>query len=230
MSFLADFVTGVIRPQCAGFQTLFGRVIADYDDVEARAEAAGQAEWNRLMAQPVFDDNDGDMGAAADRANEVGQNFYDAMFPLGQSLQNLFTVGMFHSFEQQLFLLHQVSRAGGNRPRSMLGAFTWINDRFGIDPNVYPMTPRLNELRHAANVIKHTEGESARELRALRAELFQHPGARGLVPAALFADGIPQQPLAGESIYVTRQDFDDYAAQVDAFWTTLAADFAARQL
>ena len=143
---------------------------------------------------------------------------------------NLFALGLFHLFEQQLFLVHQLATRGENPPRSMHAVFAWIRVAFGFDPNTYPMTPRLNENRLVANVVKHAEGESANELRAVKAELFQHPAVRGVVSAAVFTSSTVRQPLTGESIYVSRQDFEDYAAQVDGFWTMLAADLQARNL
>jgi hypothetical protein len=111
----------------------------------------------------------------------------------------------------------------------MQKVFAWIKDKFKFDPAEYPMAARLNELNLVANVIKHAEGRSAKELRAVRAQLFQHPVERRLV-LARFRPSIVSQPLTGESIYILRNDFEDYASQVDGFWSKLGTDLQARDL
>ena len=70
MSYLADFITGIIRRQCADYKGLFNRVIAEFDDLETRAGRVSQDGWKRLMGQPVIDDDEGDIGADAERAQE----------------------------------------------------------------------------------------------------------------------------------------------------------------
>lgn len=228
MSYLENFIQTVIAPQVPTHLELFNRVMVDFDDLLPRAEAIADEEYTRLMSQPVSEHGeDGD--GCAELAQDAGQEFFDRMFPLAQSLQNLLTLGLFHAFEQQLFLLHQFATAQ-QQPRHMHAVFKWISNDLGIDCRAYPCANHLEELRLVANAIKHGEGEASDELREKRLELFQHPAVRGFAPAASFASSRTRQPLAGESIYIQRSDFEHYIEHVTAFWDLLAADFRVRNL
>ena len=81
--------------------------------------------------------------------------------------------------------------------------------------------PRIDELRHLANCVKHAEGNSCEQLRKLRPDLFENP----TVEPEFKIRGIVQHvrnPLIGEDIYITEQEFASYAEVVRQFWLELA--------
>lgn len=112
----------------------------------------------------------------------------------------------------------------------MQAALDWILARTGVSASAYASVARLNDLKNAANTIKHSEGHSAANLRNTRADLFVHPGGRGLVPEKLFVPEHAGRPLTGEGVYVTDGDYADFSNAVRTFWQSLEADFVARNL
>jgi hypothetical protein len=222
-SWLSGIVEHAIHRRLTAYSELAGRVLAEWDNLEVRAERIADGEWTRLMSEPG--DAATDAGAIAERATEAGQEFYDTMFPMGQTMINLFTVGLFHLFEQQLVVLARAMTQTTSVPYSMPGVFSILNEQLSIDiASSYSMASRLNQLRLIANVVKHAEGSSAITLRSIRPELFDHPAVRGLARPGSIGSALIREPLAGEGIYVTRADYDAYAADVAAFWSALMSD------
>ena len=83
----------------------------------------------------------------------------------------------------------------------------------------------IEELRRAANAIKHGDGPSAEALRTLRPDLFRTPHWTS-------SDGEPESPsafrppralvpLAGEGIYVRPDDLSRWLESVAAYWNEI---------
>jgi hypothetical protein len=97
----------------------------------------------------------------------------------------------------------------------------------GILVKELPCWPTVDELRLAAHTVKHGEGESARQLRGERPQLFENPILRGLNLRA--PSGPVSQPLAGDDIYVTDADLLRYRDALISFWQQLGAAILASQ-
>jgi hypothetical protein len=222
-SWLSGIVEHSIRRRLAMYHDLVRRVLVDWDDLQARAERVADEEWTRLMSEPG--DTDVDVGALAERANAAGQDFYDTMFPMGQTLMNLFAAGLYHLFEQQLVILARAMMSSVSVPSSMPDVFSLFSVQLGIDiATSYSTASHLDQLRLIANVVKHAEGGAAQTLRRVRPDLFEHPVARGLLPGGGVRSSLIRAPLAGEGIFVTRADYEVYATDIDTFWSELRVD------
>jgi hypothetical protein len=93
---------------------------------------------------------------------------------------NLFAAGVFHLFEQQAGTLLQDWT--GTRPKyPFSGLEDLLKNKNGptIDVKAAPTWSRVNELRLVANVVKHSEGDSADKLRAVNDAYFKLPAVRG---------------------------------------------------
>lgn len=204
-------------------------VMSAFTNLEKRADAIANAEFERLGSEPAGEDCDVDMGALAEAAEDKGQAFYETMSSLRQTTLNLFAAGLFHLVEQHLAdLCHD-------------GAFTvapphdtnrniichWYQQHFELDLRALKPWPKIDELQLVANAVKHAEGPSARRLRQLRPELFQQPAVRERLP------GIPdpvhpiRMPLAGDDLYITEQSFEEYRQAANQLFTDIANHFEA---
>ena len=86
-------------------------VAAAFSSIAEEADAAAEAEFDRLGCMPA-DDEIG-MGDVAEWATEHGIEYYETMSGVRQGLLNLSAVGLHHLFEQQqlFFLRRELARA-----------------------------------------------------------------------------------------------------------------------
>jgi hypothetical protein len=78
--------------------------------------------------------------------------------------------------------------------------------------------PRVNALRLVGDTIKHADGFSCEEMKAMRADLFSRPESRDYV----WSLGPEFQPLAGDSLYITLDQFTQYSLAVKELGSELA--------
>ncbi len=224
----SDYVAGVFLAQIKQFDKVFsGTVFPPFADPETQANKVAEDYWNQKMSEPVGEDGPRyDPGDVADDAHEKSIEFYETMHAMHQTVLNLFAAGVFHLFEQQLGTL--LEDWNGKRPKypfnELINGATFV-DKSGNRTafNAAPAWAKLDELRLVANVVKHAEGSSASDLRSVNDEYFKHPAVRGTSLAEHFGhDRMQGEPLSGEGMYVTKDDYDGLVAAVVAFWTWLA--------
>jgi hypothetical protein len=157
----------------------------------------------------------------------VGLEFYEMMTSLRQSVLNLMAAGLFHFTEQQLAALcHQPGLDVPPPPDGDLkNVVPWYAEHFGIDLKSFTAWANSNELHKLANTVKHAEGPSARDLRALRPELFQNPWLAML--RINEPDARLRAPLAGDGLFVTDELLGGYFGSVFSLFEGLAATFEA---
>lgn len=154
-----------------------------FANLSKRAVAIANAEFIRIGRQPANEDFDGDMSVAAETAQAKGQAFYETMNSIQQATLNLFSAGLFHLLEQQLAdLCHD--RAFDEDPPNdtkLEIVAKWYSTQFGLQFSSLASWQKISQLRLLANAVKHGEGSSAIELRALRPDLFQDPTIQKLM-------------------------------------------------
>ncbi len=155
------------------------------------------------------------------------------MFAIRQSVLNLLAAGLHHLFEQQqkgLWYQTCSARLGREYDWNALQSVLFAS---GVDPTALPSAAKLNELRLAANTIKHGSGPSAEKLAAVRPDLFDlDPGATRVTDldkqkqvATMWASELLFAPLGGGDLYVSEKDLEDWCEAVLRFWRGLAASF-----
>jgi hypothetical protein len=179
-------------------------------------------EFDRLLAEAG---NEADEDLLLNQASYASDEFLESMLPLAQSMLNLFTVGLYHLFEQQLmdFVRTMNTTLEVSSTTPLLIAELSAAVKVDIE-NAYDMMPRLNELRLIANTAKHADGDSAKKLHVLRPELFDPYEVRQGWEERTPRRRLVRAPLAGQGLYVMREDFDLYAEAVARFWTRLMVD------
>lgn len=216
----------------------FGRYVMEdavpvFTNLSDRADAIADLEFKRLGEQPAGEDCDGDMSIAAEAAEEKGQVFYDTMVAIRQTSLNLFAAGLFHLLEQQLADLCRDGAFTTALPRDTKLEIVsdWYSNNFGLDLRDLAAWPKINQLRLLANSVKHGEGKSAVELRAIRPDLFQNPHL-----SEFFRDfpemntaQVVRLPLAGEDIFVTTEVFSEFSEAANSWFAEIAEYFVANK-
>ena len=140
-----------------------------------------------------------------------------------QGLINMFGAGLYHFFEQQLlsyhrreFLFHNLEEH--NDPDLLkVTKVCEICAENGIDLKSIASWSRIyDELRLLANTVKHADGWACDQLRSQRPDLFRSPTSVKL--GSFLVSPVVYQPLAGDGIYLSEEEFKRYTEDVKAFW------------
>lgn len=168
-----------------------------------------------------------------DAAHDAGISFYIMADGMRQGVINLFATGLYHLFEQWFLKFHRRELLWFHEDRD-LSLVNWkeakkrLLKNYGIDVDGIPSWLKVSELRLLANAVKHAEGTSCEELKSLRPDLFVSPHLEK-DGSAIDLVKIREvfQPLAGEDLYVSLEEFDKYVEAVKLFWDELANAFDA---
>lgn len=200
-----------------------------FADLEKKADAVGTAEYERLGAQPAGDDWDGDMSVLAEAAEDKAEWFYSTMSDMSQAILNLFAVGLFHLLEQELANLCIDGAFTVDPPldSKLERVAAWYSRHFQLDLSTLSSWPNIDELRLVANVAKHAEGSSARQLRESRPTLFQNPVLRKVDSEAALRPWPVEGPLFGEGLYVTAEVLQEFVEGAVRFASDIAQYFDA---
>jgi hypothetical protein len=223
----AHYILGALVLEIEQFDKMFSEsVFPPFADPEAQSEKVAHEYWDQKMSEPRGEDGpDEEPGDIADDAHAKSLDFYFTMSAMHNTVLSLFTAGVFHLFEQQAATL--LADWTGARPKHPFSAFeALVNNENGpaIDVKAAPTWARIKELRLVANVVKHAEGDSADQLRAVNDSYFKLPAVRGTDLEKHFGRAqVLGAPLTGEGIYVTKPDYDAFVKAVVEFWNWLAA-------
>jgi hypothetical protein len=209
--------------------SVVNRVLPAFDHIDEEAEKVAEQEYERLGSLPA--DEYWDTSYDAETAENAATAYYMLMSGVRQSLINIATTGLYHLFEQQLLFFHrqQVLHLSEKNNKKLIN-LKELRIRLadgGIDIETLPSWPKIDELRLVANTVKHGEGESAKQLRAIRQDLFVHPSLRD---HSFFANssGYTYMPLSGEDLFVEISDFQEYRNAILSFWDEFSAIILAK--
>jgi hypothetical protein len=205
--------------------SLHTRMIQAFDNISEEADLVQKETWDRLGR--YFDPDRDDPSDYAETAYHVSVDFYIMASNVKQGIVNMFAAGLYHLFEQQLLKLHRQELLTIEESRPPISpdllktsiAKQRLAER-GIDIGRFRCWRRLEELRLAANTVKHADGYSCAELKHLRPDLFVHPASDPRLAKDLSYHQVVQ-PLAGEDLFITINQFKEYAEIVKAFWQEL---------
>lgn len=221
-------------------------VIPAFSNINERAERIAEEYYAQAANQPAGEYEDGDLGGAAEEAQDEGIAFYETMTSVRQTMLNLLAAGLFHLVEQQLAELCRDSAAFCDSPalpkETKLGVVSsWFADYFLLDLTRLNNWPLLDELRLLANTVKHAEIKQTQLLRERRPELFRSPASLEL-DKFLDDDDISYakehpdygrrpvlQPLAGADLYVSENLLQTYSDGIEHFFKEIASHFEAHE-
>jgi hypothetical protein len=139
---------------------------------------------------------------------------------------NLFAAALHHAFEQQIMLFHrrEVLRPHEENNASLMtvSLFCARLSEYRIDVKAFKSWPKIDELRHVANVVKHAEGRSAKALHEIRPDMFDSPDAKHMEFMTKVSPRV-YQPLVGEDLYLSLEDIGAYKDAALKFWNELVS-------
>jgi hypothetical protein len=228
-------INGYIIGRIMGFRKyIFSDVIPAFGNLDKRADDVANEYYNKIGAQPAWNDCHVDMAGVAEAAHDKSLSWYQMMTSLRQSMLNLLAAGLFHLTEQQLAM---VCRDGGFTmppPKdTQLGEVkNWYASHLHLDLETLPSWALVDELRLVANAVKHAEGSATKQLRERRPELFSNPDFEEIYKE--FDEqgidrtfGLVAAPLSGEEFFVSEKLLDFYANAAEAFFAEIADYFKA---
>ncbi len=230
LSFWADYFRTMFVPHIDAFAgALSGRVLPAFDSIEEEGRRIEQEAYRELSRWSPYDDEpEPDFASAAEQARDQAITYWVTMYGVVQGVINLYAVGLWHLFEQQLayFARHALSAEPWDpAPNPNFEGVRAELLQAGIDSTGLPSYAKVDELRLLANCAKHGDGPSCAALQALRPSLFKPPhhpefdALPGNVPVIA--------PLGGEHLYLTAEAFKEYADAVKALWEELASKLEA---
>lgn len=196
------------------------RVVPAFDNISQEADTVQNETYDKYMSLPG-DPDSFDPGDVAESAFNKGLEYYEWMSSMLQATINLFTAGLYHLFEQQLLLFHRQELLNLVEENDLaLMKPRIVKERLlehGIDIEEFTSWLKVDELRLVANTIKHAEGVSAADLKVIRPDLFSRP-ADELLSKMKAPPGPVFTPLAGDSIFITQEEFAKYSGTLKEFW------------
>lgn len=216
------------RELCAIVDALETRVLPSFTGIEQEAEKASSDAWDAFMSAPGTGDED--PSEFAEAAENIGIEHFQLLNGIRQGAINLFAAALYHAFEQQFVLFGRRELLSPTEEnKEQLLRLRTLRERLtsvGVDIEAFSTWARIEELRLLANVVKHAEGQSARELHAKRPDLFKAPGLPDLGKWNLGRQRV-YQPLLGEDVYVNIEDMRRFRDELIKFWDELGEAIAA---
>lgn len=234
-SYLASRIRGLSGPIIAFREYVFRDVIPAFSNLDARAEQVAHDYYNRIGSQPAGE-YEIDMADVAEDAHRHSYDCWEMMTSLRQTMLNLMAAGLFHLVEQQLAILSRDGLFDGPvRDTKLSIVAEWYQEQLGATLAEMPSWSTIDEMRLVANTVKHGEGNSARDLRAVNPALFTNPDyveilrSEGVgLDERLTRDSLAA-PLSGEDFFVTEEVLHGYAVRAEAFFDEIAADLFRRE-
>lgn len=223
--FWSNHIREVLLPEIEMMLTcLEKRLLPTFSNIDKEAR---EIQENTLQHVSSLVGPDSDPGSIAEQARDEGISYYIRMKGIEQGILNLFAAACHHLFEQQfkmvcrdLFLTDTEESKGG------ILDFKVGKERLkeiGIDLSEFGSWSKVNELRLVANVTKHAEGSSAKELREINPSLFRNPILEKFGPILIGKRrSFLSQPLMGEDFFVTLEILKTYTQAIALFWNELA--------
>jgi hypothetical protein len=204
----ADYIERVVLPAVA----VFGRVVKErllptFSTISDETSALRTARLREYRSgidpdEPRVAELEAYIAAKVE--DEVC-DFHDGLVAMRFATLALYTVGLHHLFEQHLteMVVAMVNphHRGAVKPRAAQRVIGCL-----VDLRKLPSWALVDELRIVANVLKHGEGNSADQLRAIRTDLFVHPVNRG-GDSAPFRDRV-RIPVVADGLYIASADFE----------------------
>lgn len=194
----AQYIEDVLIAQLAAVSAALPHILSTLDTLVTEHESNAARLLSKIDALSYSDDPDDEHELTELMLSPAAQRYF-AVSSLRQTMTSLLAVGLHHLFEQQQAALSK---------RLGLAA---TNFRY----EALESWPKVAELRHLANTIKHGEGSSATQLKSLRPDLFRESLLLGSKPAA-------RQPLTGSDPLPTEKDIAEYADAICRLWNAAA--------
>lgn len=222
----SHYINAVFIPQIDAFENcLINKVLVSFDNIAEESEKMAEKEYDRLGNMPAGDIDFMDMSEVAEKALDKAITYYSTMNKMKDGIIALFTSGLYHLFEQQIFAFYRKAILPPDE-RNNISLLNWseLKERFkdkGLNLDTLKSFERIEILQLISNVIKHAEGKSAKKLRKYKPAYFKRDGSILGLGKPFYIYINPLQPLAGEDVKIPLDDFLQYCEDVKGYWQEL---------
>ncbi len=207
-------------------KTIHERLLPTFETVIQEAGLISSEQWSKYQTE--YDPDTGpDPFTASEEAEMAGVDHYLSICNVRQAIINAFLVSTHHLLEQQMLVLirfeilhplEEQEMPAGNIHTLFKQIFL---DRYRIDLTHLTGWSECQVLRLIANTIKHTDGNSADRLRALRPDLFSS-GQDFIDVTTRPSPVIRGMPAFGDNIQISPEELDKWFQHIIHFWRALA--------
>ena len=153
------------------------KLLPVFKDIESDVEKYTNDIYNNSMSQPACDDSM-DPGSIAETALDEGIEHYSYLKLGKYNLTATWHATLYQVWEQQLrrFLFQEISHVYNIQFKTFCTKLSEIKKKFefhNVDIESFSCWPQVEELRLLCNVIKHGDGDSAKDLQKIKPVLFK---------------------------------------------------------
>ncbi len=193
----------------------FQKLLPVFKDIERDADKIRDDYYNNIMSQPACGDSF-DPASIAETARDEGIDYY-LYLSLGKyNLTATWHATLYQVWEQQSrrFLFQEISCVYNIPFETFCINMSKIKEKFkfyNIDIESFSCWPQINELSLLCNVIKHSDGCSAKKLRKIKPTLFKQED--GTDHMEIF-----KTTLLEETLNLNEMTLQNYTEALLSFW------------
>jgi len=210
-------------------KVLTKRLLPAFDNLQEESDNVSAVAQQRI--ESLVDPEWADPASIAETAYHEGVDHYIMASAIKQGMINMFAVGLCHMFEQQCLKFHrQELLLPQEENDSNLLKLSSAKDRllknYKIDVHKFSSFSKIKELKLLANCVKHGDGASCQKLKRIKETMFVYPAFRDENENfSLSKSSQVMQPMAGQDLYITIEEFEEYLESVKEFWDELGKAF-----
>lgn len=195
----------------------FVRLLPVFKDIESEADKRANDFFNDFMSQTAYG-GFSDPSSIAEEALGIGAEHYLYLKYGKYILTATWHATLYQLWEQQLrlFLFREMSHVCKIQFETFCTKWSEIKEKFkiyNVDIERFLCWPQINELRLLCNVIKHGDGDSAKELRKVKPELFKQEPDDDTDYMKTF-----KTTLLEEILNIDEETLQNYSKSLLSFW------------
>lgn len=208
-------------------ETLEKRLLPTFGKIKEEANVVYNEAYRRYGLASPYDD---DYETHEKSAYDASTSFTIDQYSVRQGTLNLFTVFLYHCFENQILTFIFQEMACRNYEYRFKEFKIEDVSKLEIDIFKFKSWPQIKEIRLAANVVKHAVGRSEEKLRRLRPDLFVHPQVQYPEMLDFSKDSrVDISPLSGDDFFVSLDQLKIWCDGIIEFWRELLCSIERRE-
>lgn len=193
----------------------FQKLLPVFKDIESVADKYAKDFYNNFMSQPSSDDFI-DPSSIAEEALDIGIEHYSYLKLGKYRLIATWHATLYQVWEQQsrLFLFREMSHVKKIQFETFCTNLSEIKKKFklhNVDIESFSCWPQIRELCLLCNVIKHSDGKSAKKLRKIKPALFKQEDGADYIKTF-------KATLLEETLSIDEKTLQIYSEALLSFW------------
>lgn len=195
------------------------RVLSQFRNIEQEAQRFADTEYQRLASLPCGEDG-GDLGAAAEQAEDAATGFYVLLDDLEKQVTLGALAGMYHQWEKdlrdflerelQISIIPSIAKEVAWKDPNIERLFDLLEE-FGWPLRTQAWFPKLEACRLVVNVYKHGKGRSLDQLAAKHPAYLKSP-LYEILPR-------DRQDPDYQYLTLTEAQFREFDDSIASFWS-----------